>query len=366
MRLPMLGAIAGIVAMLAAGSTMAADRNLEVVAKLDRAPGNIGVAPDGTVIVSVHPALQPKTVALAIRDGAVRPFPPAGWSRVLAAEPADKETGLRPVLGVRVARDGRAWLLSGGRGQLPKHIYVWDRAKNRLAQDFQFRQPEAQLSSFYNDLALAPDHNAVFISEPGGPALVVVDTETGAARRVLEGHESVRPEGVTAEIDGRVLGAPGPDGEVEPLMGAVNPITIDPQEEWVYYGAMTGESIWRVKVEDLLNADLSAKALGRRVERYGPKPPSAGITIDDAGHVYITDIQAKGVGVTTPEGYRLVVQDEKRISWPDGLSTGPDGYIYIAANSLHRIFPSHRDMGPPEPPFYITRFKALGPTTVGR
>jgi sugar lactone lactonase YvrE len=73
------------------------------------------------------------------------------------------------------------------------------------------------------------------------------------------------------------------------------------------------------------------------MERYGEKPPCDGISIDDAGNVYVTDVENNAVGVTSPDGsYRVLASDDGHLSWPDGFSFGPDGHLYVAVSQLHR------------------------------
>jgi sugar lactone lactonase YvrE len=330
----------------------AAAQELETLALVDEAPGNITVTPDGTVVLTVHPSLPSAHLALQLQDGTVSPFPDAQWG---ARERADGTPGLRPMLGLRADREGRVWLLaSGGTAQL----YAWDLAAQQLVHDFSFEG----LRIGFNDIALALSHGKIILSDTTNGGLAVLDLASGALTQRLLGHSSMQAEDVVATIDGTVVGNGG-----QPLRGGLNPLTIDAQEEWVYYGAMSGTKVWRVRVADLLDSALDDRALAARVEHYADKVPSAGITIDDAGNIYITDIQAHGIGVAAPgQPYRLLVSDPQRLAWADGISVGPDGYIYTANNQLYRNFGSHRAGGPPTPPFYITRFKALAPTTVGR
>jgi hypothetical protein len=89
--------------------------------------------------------------------------------------------------------------------------------------------------------------------------------------------------------------------------------------------------------------------------------------MDDAGNVYVTDVQARGIGVTSPDGkYRLLVQDDKLLDWPDGIAVDGQGWVYVACSHLYRTMASHADEGKPEPPFALVRFKALAGTTQGR
>ena len=342
-------------AVLLAGAASAQAPDVEVLADLPNGPGNLTVTPDGTVIISVHPSYQSDVIAYAVSpEGEVRPFP----------SPEASE-GMGRVLSVRADQNGDVWMLSGMGGPAAKNFYIVDVATGALERTIAVESP----GSFYNDMALALDHGAVVISDPGGEgALAVLDVESGTARRVLEGHPSVSAEDVDAPIDGVPL-AQGrdEDGELIPLRSGVNPITIDVAQEWVYYGAMSGTNIWRVRLADLMDESLSAEELAARVERYGAKAPSAGITIDNEGNVYAADVGARGIGVTAPDGeYRVLVQDDTLFDWPDGLTVGGDGYVYSAANGLYRGWASHEHLGRAQLPFKLVRFKALADTTVGR
>lgn len=342
-------------AILLAAAAAAAAPKLEVLADLPAAPGNVTVAPDGTAVVSAHPSSRAEVIGLKITsDGTVTPFPPAQVG-----------ASMQRVLSVRADDTGHVWMLAGTPGPGAKDLYVVDTKTGAIDRTIAIEAP----GSFLNDMALALDQGVIVISDPGGKcSLDVLDVKTGTLRKLLVGDKSVAPEDVDAPIDGIPLAqSRDPDGKLRPMRGGVNPITIDAREEWVYYGAMTGKTLYRVRLADLLDTSLSEARLAARVRRYGDKAPSAGITIDDAGNVYVADVGARGIGVTAPDGhYRVLVQDDKLIDWPDGIAVGPGGYVYIAPNGLYRSWASHRFMGPAKPPFHLIRFKALAGTTPGR
>ena len=147
----------------------------------------------------------------------------------------------------------------------------------------------------------------------------------------------------------------------------VDGITIDPEGEWVYYTPAQGDSLWRIATRDLLDRSLSADELGNRVKRIGDRPACDGITIDNQGNVYITDITGSAIGVVDQAGsYRRLLQDVEKLSWPDSIAFGPDGYIYVVSNQLHRSAPFNRGEDFTQPPFYLSRFKALAAGTIGR
>ncbi|MEM8805134.1 MAG: L-dopachrome tautomerase-related protein [Cyanobacteria bacterium P01_G01_bin.38] len=345
---------------------------LETVAELDVAPGNIAVGPDGRIFLSLHQAYQPDlNVVELLGDGTVVPFPNPAWND----PPNAKGVGLNSVLGIQVDQQGVAWMLdnaegvSAEEGGVPR-VVGWNTRSNQLEQIISIPTPVARSDSFINDLAVDNIHNALYLADvrsDQGPAIIVVDLETGFSRRVLSNHISLQPEAdAPIVIDGQETRNPGPNGEPVQHRNGLNPITIDPAAKWVYYGGMNGTSVWRVPVADLLNASLTDEALGERIERYGDKPVSDGISIDTAGNVYITDLNGKAIGITQSDGsYKVLVQDEQLL-WPDSLSAGPDGYMYVAVNKLHLSPPLNAGQNESEPPYYIMRFRAPADLAVGR
>jgi len=340
------------------------DAELAVVAELDQGPGNIAVTPDGRIIVSQHQFYAPEyRVVEVLPDGSTKPFPNAAWS----SAPDDSGIGFNAVLGIRSDRRGVVWMLDNG-GDTPK-IVAWDSHSDTLHRVIYLPPPVTRPGSMHNDLAIDLVHQAIYIADLGGepgPALVVVDLTTGLSRRLLENHPSVQAEDVPMVIDGKPVTVTNAAGETVAARVGVNPITLDPTNTWVYYGAMHGTTLWRIRTRALLDPALSAEELGARVERYGTKPVSDGISIDAAGNVYSTDVTTNAIGVTGPDGeYRIYAQDPK-LSWPDAISAGPDGFFYAAVNQLHRSAPLNGGKDASKPPYYIVRFRALDSAVVGR
>ncbi|MEM9797129.1 MAG: hypothetical protein AAF919_11605, partial [Pseudomonadota bacterium] len=132
-------------------------------------------------------------------------------------------------------------------------------------------------------------------------------------------------------------------------------------------GAMNGTAVWRLPTAALAAPSLSAKVRAAAVERYGDKPPSDGITVDAAGNVYVTDGGGNAIGVTQSDGtYQPLIVD-RRIEWPDGLSNGPEGWIYATVNRLNNAPPLNGgESTPVSEPYYLVRFRALADTVPGR
>ena len=337
---------------------------LEIVAEFpaEHPPGNVAVTPEGRIIMSQHQFYgAPLRVVEVLDDGSVVPFPNEAWS----SEPNSEGIGLNTVLGLRSDENGVVWMLdrSDGEGQ-PGKIVGWDTQNDELYQVIYIPQPIIPDSPFLNDLAVDLDHNAIYITDTANgddSALIVVDLTTGFSRRVLEGDVSTRPEDIPLIVDERIINMAG-----EPAKIGVNPITVDPNNEWVYYAPMSGTSLYRIATEDLLDTSLSPEELSSRVERYGDKPICDGITIDGAGNVYITSITNNAIGVVDETGeYQILYQDDL-LSWTDGMAFNADDYVYVTVSQLHNSPPLNNGNNDAEPPFYLVRFPALASGTVGR
>ena len=80
---------------------------------------------------------------------------------------------------------------------------------------------------------------------------------------------------------------------------------------------------------------VTEEELARAVRSLGRKGASDGIAEDDRGRVFAGDYENNAIRVLDQGRWTTVVSDP-RISWPDTLSIGTDGYLYFTANQLHR------------------------------
>lgn len=328
----------------------------------DTPPGNLAIAPDGRMFMSVHEFYGPELrVVEVMPDGTTVPYPTDTWARA----PEEDGDGLRGVLGLRADREGILWMLDGqGEGQTGR-VVGWNTNTEKLHAVYYVGQPAARATSFLNDLAVDREHGAIYISDTGdgaNSAIIVIDMETGRARRVLEGSAFTVPEDIPMVIDGREIMLGG-----NPAKIGINPITIDPTNTWVYFAPMTAASMYRVRTTDLLDESLTDTELAAKVERYGDKVISDGSTVDADGNVYITAMTDNAIGVTRPDGtYDVLFQSDEDLPWPDGFSMGVDGFVYATINELHRSPVLNGGEDASLGTYRIVRFPALGTAISGR
>ncbi len=321
---------------------------LEVVAQLERPPGNIAVAPSGRIFFTFHPEAKADLNVAELIDGkpvAYPPFMPEG-------------VRFQSVLSLRVDQQNRLWLLDNanhGTG-MPRLLAV-DLATNQVVHRYDFPPEIAGVGSHLNDFQVRADGRMIYIAEASifakNPALVIYDVEKQQARRVLEGHDAVVADKYVPVVQGRrmqMLGA-------FTIRPGVDSIALDRKGEWLYFAPVTDDKMWRIKRELLDAWNLDAATLAGAVEVYFPKTVSDGITTDDAGNLYLSDADNSAIVMLTPEGKLRTLLKHDELRWPDGFSFGPDGWLYVTCSALHQVIMRSESSIARHRPYQIFRFK---------
>ena len=326
---------------------------LEPVVNLDYPPGNIAVSATGRVFFTLHPDGKPPVKVVELVDGKLVPYPNEAFQNPEAGKPY-----FQSPLAMRIDRQNRLWVLDYAdyaRGQ--PRLLAFDLATNQLVHQHDFSSDAAPLLSMLNDFQVDPSGGQVYIAEASPilrrPALVIYDVSSKQSRRVLEGDPSIQAEPYLLQAPGRDMIVFG----VYALRIPVDSIALDAKGEWLYYGPLSGDRMYRVRTKDLNDTTLSPAALGARVEDYGPKTISDGLTMDQADNVYLSDPEHSAVLILTPERKLRTLVKDQRLRWPDGFSFGPDGWLYVTASSLQDVlFVSAAHMHE-HAPYQIFRFK---------
>lgn len=326
---------------------------LEVVAELPTPPGNIAVSASGRVFVTLHPEARPALKLVELVNGQMQPFPSADWQ-----DSALEPEAFRDVLSLRIDRQNRLWALDNGiHGLTPGRLLAFDVDSGALVHRYEFPRAIAGLGSHLNDFQVSADGAFIYIAEASffalTPALVVYDVNKREARRLLEGHPSVAAEFYTPVVQGRRMEALG----LVSIRPGVDSIALDAQGEWLYFAAVTHRQMHRVRTADLRDAALDADTLAARVEVFADKTMSDGLTMDQQGNIYISDLEHSRILTLGPDRQlRALIQDE-RLRWPDGFSFGPDGWLYVACSALHQVIGRLPSNIPRHAPYPVYRFK---------
>ncbi len=321
---------------------------LEEVLAYPEPIGNVAVSRSGRIFFTVHPEGRPQgNKLLEYVDGAAVPYPDGRSQPEL----------FDAVLGVVVDVQNRLWTIDhGNHGIRTARLLAFDLNDGKLIYDHQLEAAIAPVGSFLQDLQVSADGRTIIIADASfwrkRPAIIVYDISSASARRVLEGHPSVSAENYLIRSQGRDMAF---GGGIVSLRGGVDGIALGPV--WLYYAALSGSGLYRVRLADLRNASLPASQLASRVEQYSGKPLSDGLSTDLEGNVFVTDVEHNSIFVVGDDREPKTLFRSSRIRWPDALSFGPDGWMYVADSALSEVLLRPQAHIRSQQPYRIFRFK---------
>lgn len=344
----------------------------EIVARLPFSVGNMAFTPDNQIIFSHHPFYAPDIrVAKLTSPTTFEPFPNAEWNTPRKGT----DHYLDNVLGLRSDENGVVWMIDMGfRTHITPKLVGWNTRSNKLERIYYMPEPFTRPGSQPQDLVIDQKNRKFYLADedigPGGDgsqsAIIIIDMDSGYVRRVLEGDRSTIPEDVALNFDGKDLTFPGKDGKPVIIKVGCDGITMDMKSEWFYYAPLSGHSLYRIRVDDLNNEDLTPVELSSKVERYSDKPNNGGLSIDYAGNIYLTEIESKSVGLITPDRRYYKITSDPDMVWPDGISYSLDGYMYVSASQVSAAAIFHDGKAENTTPYLIFRFKPPSPGYISR
>lgn len=330
--------------------------NLELVAELSEAPGNIAVSKTGRVFITLHPEAKPEFAKVVeIKDGKMIPYPD---------KIAQTETYRAPQ-GIRIDSQNRLWTIDhGDNGILGARLVAVDLDSNQIIDQYDFPKEIAGILSYLQDLVIEPNGRYIIIADVNffgkSPALVVYDSKLRKAKRILENDESMKSKDYLIQAH---------NGPMKRLFGlismkpGVDSIALDSKGEYLYFAPMTHDRLFRIPLNDLVNENLTNADLKEKIEDYSAKTLSDGITLDDENNIFLTDVENRSIlKIDTNKNLKISIQSPK-LRWPDGLSWGPNGYLYIADSDIPDLVLASRQDIMKAAPFQIFRYK---PGTQGR
>ena len=266
-------------------------------------------------------------------DGQARPWPN------LAMQPGGGDPqALHEVLSIRIDDQNRLWALDNGKhGIRAGRLLAFDVDSGELLHQYTFPRDVAGIGSHLNDFQISPDGQTVYIADASffakTPAIVVYDVASQTARRVISAHESVDAEYYLPVVQGRPMQALG----LVSIRPGVDSISLSADGQSLYFAPVSNNYLYRVATSLLRDASLAPAEVKRRIQRLGLKTMSDGISSDQAGNIYITDPEHSAILHMNSKGELTTLLKTEKLRWPDGLSFGPDGWLYISCSSLHQV-----------------------------
>ena len=303
----------------------------------------------------------PATLSKLVKKGKewkLQPFPSKAMNDV------NNPKGLKAVLGFEIDRNDVMWILDqghiAGQPSAPgdEKLIGWDLKTGKEVARYEFSEQDSDRKcSFLNDVAVDNDAGVVYISDSGifcSPlkgGLIVYDIKSNKAKRVLSAPEFVNDEAFTFQIHGRdVLKAK--DGKPNPMKTGADGIALSGDKKTLYWTNLTGNRLLSLPTTLIRDFSKSEDDVKKAVKVEATLPSNTdGMTADRAGNVYMTALTLNGLmkrDAKTGEVSTFVTHND--ISWPDTLSWGPKGSLYLVSNHLHLWVDGDMDFDKPAVP----------------
>jgi len=342
----------------------------QVVAVGSFMPTGIAVSRQGRVFLCAPRWGEPVAATVVeVRDRKAVPFPDAAT----AGPDGDPATRLVSVQSVVVDAADRLWALDTGiahgkaepgAAKLVGYDLTTGTAVRSVAFPADVMVPGTYLNDVRVDLARGTAGTAyVTDSSSRGPnGILVVDLATGAVRRRLAGHPSVRPDpSFMAVVEGHPLRLHLADRRAAPFAVGADGIALSPDGATLYYCPLSARRLYAVPTSALADPAVTEEALAAAVQDLGDKPASDGLEMDAAGRLYATAYELNAVLVREADGTWQPLAHDSRLLWPDTLAVGPDGFLYVVANQLHRQASFHGGNDMRRPPYLVARIPLTRP-----
>lgn len=326
---------------------------LSQVASFAHQVTGITVSRDGRMFVNFPRWSEDAPVSVAeLKDGKPVAYPDEEWNgwRNAKKDEVDPKTHFVCVQSVVADGQDRLWVVDAAAPAMahvvkdgPKLVGI-DLKTNKVVKTIPFDTSTVMQASYINDVRISPDGKTAYLTDSGAEgALIVVDLDSGTAKRLLSGHPSTMPDtSVTVQYDGKPLRRPDGRG----VEFSADGIALSPDGKTLYWQAIKGKTLYSLPTDALTGwttasfvpESLSDKTLSGKIAKVGENGPADGLMISRKdGRMYVTSPQDNAVKVRdlskTDSGLTTVVQDP-RLRWPDTFSEGPDGTVYFTTSHI--------------------------------
>ncbi|MBN8252840.1 gluconolaconase [Priestia flexa] len=271
-----------------------------------------------------------------------------------------------------VVADGRGtlWVLDTAAPNFSKPIkgeaklVAVDLKTNTIRKVYTFTEDVVLPTTYLNDVRFdfrvgKAGYAYITDSSSKGPgAIIVVDLENGHAFRRLNGASSTSPDPYfLPKVEGEILMNRNKDGSTSPFRLASDGIAISPDGKTLFYCPLTSRHLYSISTEALRDRTIPDMDLLYQVEYWGEKGASDGMITGAKGNIYAGDYENNSIRKILPNGIMETIAHDPRILWPDTFSIGPDQYLYVIVNQLHRQARFHYGKDLRQKPYSLLRMK---------
>lgn len=345
------------------GSAVTDSRLTAAIVTTDRITSAVSSTPDGRLFLYFSTYLNNSTgpsMAEKVANGSYVPYPDEEWNSWNSSDSSlDPATHFVGIAAQRIGPDGALWVLDSSTGDFPPKLVSFNLTTNTVAKTILITNITLS-STHWDDFRF--NGNMVYLTDINDSALGLLDLETGAGTRVLEGHLSTVAY-FPASAEGNALWLS--DGT--PHFANADQLEVSPDGTYLYYQAQPG-ALWRVATA-LLDAAVynatAAAALVNETEPYAPTVSTGGTAIDAAGTVYASDTTNNAILRVLANGTTEVFIQDDRLQWADAMWVDSQDRLWMPCNQLFRGARFGTGVATYEPPFYVfTVDIGVGPSPI--
>jgi sugar lactone lactonase YvrE len=324
-------------ALLLAFPSLVSAAELDEIASSPRQWTGVAVSREGRMFVNFPRWSDnvPVSVAELTIYGKLAPFPNQKWNNWSEGKSPGEHWVC--VQSVYIDDENYLWVLDPANPRFsgvvdggPK-LMKFDIHTGVTIEQILFDTEAAPRNSYLNDVRVDTGSRTAYITDSGEGALLVVNLETGAVRRVLDDHPSAHAENITLTIGGKPWKRA--DGSV-PQVHA-DGLALTPDREYLYYQSLSGRTLYRIPTATLRNETLAQNEIAAQVEIVDRTGAADGIMFDADGNLYLSAIEDNAVRRYTPAGVLETVVEDPSLRWPDSFAMGPDGRMVVTTSQIH-------------------------------
>ncbi len=271
-----------------------------------------------------------------IKNGKKIPFPDMKWN-AYAGLPIDYFLSVQSVY---IDKNDNLWILDTGNPELKGVVYGGaklvkiDLHTNKILLKYFFNEPNISKNSYLNDIRIDGKNQKAYITDSGAGGIIVLDLSSGKQRRFLSKHFSTMAEpNYVINVNGEKC----LDGDGKSFQVHSDGLTLDNENQYLYFHALTGKTLYRVPVKLLNDDNISDSSVEKGVEKVFDTGATDGIISAEDGSIFLTNIEENAIKYLTPRNEIKTLVKDMNLWWPDSFSIGPDKYLYVTDSRINEM-----------------------------
>lgn len=283
----------------------------------------LAIAPNGRMFANFPRWREnvPFVVVEVFKDGSYTPYPNEAWNSWKNS--SNTETNQFVAIQSVLAVNNELYVLETNNPQFqgvisaPK-VYVFDLEKNQLKKIYTLSEGSFYKNSYINDLRVDQKRQWIYFTDSGVGGIVVLDMKAGTSKRYLDQHKVTLAETSQLQCSNGVWkNTVHSDG-----------IEWDPKKDILYFHALTGYTLYGIKIPALLKNDVKG------IFSMTTAAPD-GLVMDKKGNIYFGDLEHDAIQyLTKNKTIKTLSAASGAVKWADSFAIY-NKYLYYTNSRIN-------------------------------